>query len=118
MEACEQRPDLVDVLETVAANFVDYHASKGTHSSCWQAEWRRWFRRERSPRASRVPFQLAPRGPQPPSDRRYPTPEQRQPTPAEQAREEALQAHSLQQWREMCVRMGVDPVTGLKVQRE
>lgn len=105
--ANEQRPDLAGTLEAIAANFADFHSSKGTRSSCWIAEWRRWIRRERSPKTIKQAH------PNTPSDRRYPTPEQEQaPVPA--AIQAALE-RSHQAYYDLCRSQGIDPTTGLRI---
>ncbi len=50
--ANKQRPDLAGRLDVIASNFADYHASKGTRSASWIAEWRRWVNREHAPKAT------------------------------------------------------------------
>jgi hypothetical protein len=52
--ARQERPDLdVAEIQVSAANFRDYHLSRGTQSNGWRHEWRRWIRRERPPKHSR-----------------------------------------------------------------
>ena len=103
----QHRPDLTERLDAIAANFFDYHLSKGTRSASWIAEWRRWINRER---AVKAPSQ-AHRAPQP--ERRYPTPEQ-QNQPPDEAKLKAMQA-SEERRQAMMLSCGIDPVTGLKI---
>mgnify|MGYP003378891415 CR=1 FL=1 len=104
--AHQQRPDLAD-LDAIAANFRDYHLSKGTRSASWVAEWRRWVNRERAP-ASRVQRLQAPQTP----PRYAPFPDPKAPVP------EAIRAaleQSEQRRLELLRKAGIDPATGLKI---
>ncbi len=106
--AVRQRPDLAERLDEIAANFVDYHTSKGTRSGCWLAEWRRWIRREYGPKAAINPFRGAQMSGA--TVRRYPTREQEQaPLPAVvRAAMTASEQRRLEQLRAF----GIDPATG------
>lgn len=102
--AIEHRPDLADRLDGIASNFADYHASKGTRSASWIAEWRRWINRERAVK----PPQNARTAP----DRRYPTPAQEE--ALREADKRAMEA-SEQRRLAMLRSCGIDPKTGLKL---
>ena len=104
--AANQRPDLAD-LDAIAANFRDYHLSKGTRSASWVAEWRRWVNRERAP-ASRVQRLQAPQTPP-----RY-SPLTGPKAPAPEAIRAALE-QSEQRRLELLRKAGIDPATGLKI---
>lgn len=109
--ASTQRPDLVGKIDAVASNFADYHASKGTRSACWVAEWRRWVRRERTPQSPRNGSQAPQSTQQPPS--RYPRPDVAQ-QPLPKAVQRALQLTE-QRRREQLLQAGIDPDTGVRV---
>ena len=102
--AQQQRPDLAD-LDSIAANFRDYHLSKATRSASWIAEWRRWINRERKAPASRL------QAPQTPP-RYAPFPDPKAPVPA--AVQAALEQGE-QRRVEMLRKAGIDPTTGLKI---
>lgn len=104
--ASQQRPDLVDRLDAIASNFADYHASKGTRSASWIAEWRRWINRERALK----PTQKATTAPQ--SDSRYPRPDAPE-KPLSAAVKAALESGEERRLA-MLRSCGIDPVTGLK----
>ena len=102
--AQQQRPDLAD-LDSIAANFRDYHASKGTRSAAWIAEWRRWINRERKAPASRVQAAKAPNPYAPLTGPKAPVP----------AAVQAAIEQGEQRRVEMLLRAGIDPATGLKM---
>lgn len=94
-----ERPDLENMLDSIAKNFKDWHISKGTLSRCWVAEWNRWIRREYSPgRHVKVDMPV----------RRYPASNQQQPHP------KAVIDLSIQRFQEQCRQMGINPATGYK----
>lgn len=101
-----QRPELAGQLDAIAANFRDYHESKGTRSASWLAEWRRWINRERAPKAPTRPIN----GAQEPS--RYPRAgEAQKPVPA--AVRAAIERGE-QERLALLIRQGIDPASGLK----
>ena len=101
-----RRPDLADRLDAIASNFADYHASKGTRSASWIAEWRIWINRERAPK----PTQNARAATQP--ERRYQTPAQE--AAMKEANKRAMEASEARRIA-MLIRNGIDPATGLKI---
>jgi len=105
--ATQARPDLADRLDAIATNFADYHASKGTRSASWIAEWRRWINRERAikgPSQARTATQ---------PERRYPTLEQEK-APLDPVTKAAIEA-SEQRRIAMLLANGIDPATGVRI---
>ena len=111
----QRRPDLADRLDAIAETFKDYHASKGTRSASWIAEWRIWINRERPTRQPPQGGNCRPSTP-PVAVNRYAhfdMPE----TPVAKAVREAHERRSEEARIAMLVGLGIDPATGLRIEQ-